>query len=303
MQISHYGIIFYAVILASFCCILNAVGLNLTWLLTVLAIIVGGAAMPVGLALLWDPMSTVAAIASPWTGLACGLIAWFVTTWKRSGTISVATTGDTTNAVAGNVTSFAVGFLMAVTLSYTFPAKYTSTDSRHIERSNKIRGLATLRAVEPMTEIIGSLTESENISPAEKMSPETKAQPGLPSSRTSNEIFDFHETAQNMQPMDSIAVRKGEKLAWAANAIFILVAVILVPFALFGTAYVYSRSFFTGWVVVSFIWVWVSMTICVIYPVVESTGALGEISTGLWRDVKALFGVKQAKAEGADDEC
>lgn len=45
VQISHFGIVIYALVLAAFCCILNAVGLNLTWLLTVLAIIVGGASM------------------------------------------------------------------------------------------------------------------------------------------------------------------------------------------------------------------------------------------------------------------
>ncbi|KAK3074965.1 urea permease [Teratosphaeriaceae sp. CCFEE 6253] len=93
VQISHYGIILYALVLAAFCSILNAVGLNLTWLLTILAIIVGGASIPVGLILLWGRMSTVAAVFAPWIGLVCGLIAWFITTWKRSGAITVATSG------------------------------------------------------------------------------------------------------------------------------------------------------------------------------------------------------------------
>lgn len=140
VQISHYGIVLYALVLAAFCSILNAVGLNLTWLLTILAIIVGGASIPVGLILLWKRMSTVAAIAAPWIGLVCGLIAWFVTTWKRSGAITVTTSGNTVNAVAGNITSWGVGWLMAVVLSLIFPAKYSSTDPRHIERSNKIQG-------------------------------------------------------------------------------------------------------------------------------------------------------------------
>jgi len=81
VQISHYGIVLYALVLAGFCCMLNAVGLNLTWLLTVLAIIVGGASVPVGLILLWKRMSTVAAVGAPWIGMACGLTAWFITTW------------------------------------------------------------------------------------------------------------------------------------------------------------------------------------------------------------------------------
>jgi len=43
-------------------------------------------------------------------------------------------------------------------------------------------------------------------------------------------------------------------------------------------------------IVVSFIWVWCSMSIVVIYPVLESTGALKDVSIGLWRDCKALVG-------------
>lgn len=304
VRVSHYGIVLYAVVLAAFCCILNAVGLNLTWLLTVLAIIVGGAAMPVGLALLWKPMSTVAAIASPWIGLACGLIAWFVTTWKRSGSISVETTGNTTNAVAGNVTSFGVGLLMAVILSHAFPAKYTSTDARHIARSNKIQGIVTPHAKEAPVSNAMSLDESGKAFTAEKTAaPKTMAQSESPPSPSRSEIVDFLETSQNMEPMDPVAVKKGEKLAWSANIVFILVAVILVPFTLFGTGYVYSKQFFTGWVVVSFLWIWMSMSICVIYPVVESTGSLRDISAGVWRDLKALFGVRKVKMGSGSNVC
>jgi urea-proton symporter len=85
VQISHYGIILYALVLAAFCCVLNAVSINLTWLLTMLAIIVGGASIPVGLILLWKRMSTVAAVAAPWVSdpTVVRIMAW-LTTMDRS---------------------------------------------------------------------------------------------------------------------------------------------------------------------------------------------------------------------------
>ena len=288
VQISHYGIVLYALVLAGFCCMLNAVGLNLTWLLTTLAIIVGGASIPVGLILLWKRMSTVAAIAAPWIGLICGLIAWFVTTWKRSGSITVETSGNTINAVAGNITSWGVGFLMSIVLSLAFPAKYSSTDPKHIERSNKIQGISVTPS--PPSEATEESPDEVKASPA----PETLVPTG-------NDIVDYLESKQ-MEPMDPAAVRKGERLARGFNLAFFAFAVILVPFTLFGTGYIYSRSFFTGWTVVSFIWVWVSMCICVIYPVVESTGALKEVSIGLWRDIKALPGTSRPKAQPSVNE-
>ena len=301
VRISHYGIILYALILAAFCSILNAVGLNLTWLLTILAIIVGGASIPVGLILLWKRMSTAAAIGAPWVGLVCGLTAWFITTWKRSGAITVETSGNTINAVAGNVTSWGVGFLMSGVLTLAFPAKYSSTDARHIERSNKIQGIApTTTSSAPDTPVPAAGHSPSAKDVEEKAGPEAAQPPSAPEPEaivpTGNEIVDFLE-AKNMEPMDPVAVKKGERLAIGANLIFFFVAIILVPFTLFGTKYIYSRAFFTGWVVVSFIWVWTSMTICVIYPVLESTGALRDISRGLGRDLMALFGGRKPKVE------
>ncbi len=306
VQISHYGIILYALVLAAFCCILNAVGLNLTWLLTILAIMVGGASIPVGLILLWKRMSTAAAIGAPWIGLICGLTAWFVTTWKRSGAITVETTGDTTNAVAGNVTSWGVGFVMAVVLSLAFPARYSSTDPKHIERSHKIQGIPVQRSAvgspvsEPSEKAGPPQEDTEKAGPPASDQPrsESMAESYVP---TGNEIVDFLE-AKQMEPMDPAAVKQAERLAIGANIAFGAIAIVLVPFSLFGTGYIYNRAFFTGWVVVSFIWVWVSMTICVIYPVVESTGALREISRGLWRDIAVLLGGKKGKACQAGNE-
>ena len=304
VQISHLGIVIYALVLAAFCCILNAVGLNLTWLLTVLAIIVGGASIPVGLILLWKRMSTAAAVCAPWIGLICGLTAWFVTTWKRSGSISIATSGNTTNAVAGNVTSWGVGFIMSGVLTLAFPAKYSSTDAAHIERSNKIQGIAATPGEpvtpnddekSPATSQTGKGKEAEADITSDKSvtQPATAPEPEsiVP---TGNELVDFLE-AKQMEPMDPVEVKKSERLAIGANTIFLAVAIILVPFTLFGTGYVYNKTYFTGWVVVSFIWVWVSMTICVIYPVVESTGALRDVSRGMWQDLRSLAGGKKPK--------
>jgi urea-proton symporter len=309
VAMSHSGIIIYAVILAAFCCILNAVNINLTWLLTVLGIIVGGASVPVGLVLLRKRMSITPTIASPWIGLCCGIVAWFVTTSRRSGSISVATTGDVTNAVAGNIASWGTGAVMALVLSLVFPKKYTSTDPAHIARSNKINGITTS----------GKATSNPaaNSDPESRADPSEKAPASPPGERekeagdiqpssapstlvtTGNELVDFLET-QQMQPMDPVAVKKGERLATIFCWLYFLIALILVPFTLFGINYVFSKPFFTGWVVVSFIWVWVSMCICVVYPVVESTGALRQIVKGVMADLGVLGGErKKVKRWGA----
>lgn len=256
VRVSHWGIGLYAVVLAGFCCILNVVGISLTWVLTVLGVIVGGAAIPVGMILLWEPMSTVAAIGAPWIGTACGITVWFVTAWKRSGAISVATTGDTTNALAGNLTSFGIGFIMAVLLTYLFPKK------------NPPEGTPTLTGI-PAN---GNKSESSEPASTEKQEkgPENLQSSEIGQASTRNDLVDYLES-DSVEPMDPILAKKATRISLIFNAIFLLGAVILVPFTLFGTGYVSSKTFFTGWVVVSMIWVWTSVLICVFYPVVSKT--------------------------------
>ncbi|KAL2279644.1 hypothetical protein FJTKL_13326 [Diaporthe vaccinii] len=296
VRMSHYGIIIFSVILASFCCILNAVSINLTWVLTVLGVIVGGASIPVGLILLWEPMSSVAALISPWIGTALGLVAWFVVTKLRSGSISVETTGDVTNAVAGNVTSCCTGVIMAFALSYLSPSKWGSAEANgdllaKIRLDKILQGIPTNSASDAavVDKHAGSdlekavkgpvVPEEENSNqPASDPAPETVVPTG-------NAIVDFLEASYS-QPMDAQQARVATRLAYGFNIAYWTVAMILVPFAFFGTEWEFTRAGFVGWCVVSFIWVWFSALICIMWPMWESRETMWAIVKGIFRDAR-----------------
>ncbi|BDD57786.1 urea active transporter [Monascus purpureus] len=295
VRVSHWGIALFALILAAFCSILNAAGVSLTWLLTCLGVLVGGAALSVGLILLWDRMSTVATVVAPWVGLGCGLIAWFITAWKRSNVIDISTTGDTTNALAGDVTSFGTGAVTAVILSYVFPGKRNSSNLGHVEQTSTVSGVSVQEPELQSKQVTTTEEKDATLSPPDAARYQAELQPKQAKLvSTGNELVDYLESKQ-IEPMDADLAKKSERLAMVANAVFFFIAVILVPFTLFGTKYIFSKPFFTGWVVVSFIWVWVSMIICVVYPVVESAGALRDISRGVWMDLRSLVGYRKGK--------
>lgn len=301
VRVSHVGIIIFSVVLASFCCILAAVGIDLTWVLTVLGVIVGGASIPVGMILLWEPMSSVAAIVSPWVGLALGMVAWFVVTFKRSGTISVATTGNVTNAVAGNVTSCCAGVLSAFVLSYLFPGKWGAAEAeRSVEAKTRLHkiiygvpkeeGSASNGAVGNVERANGSDVEKPEQKPpsltngdAEKQ-PASDPEPGtvVP---TGNAIVDFLEASYS-KPMDPEAARRATKLAYGFNIAYWVIAMILVPFTFFGTQWEFSRAGFTGWCVMSFMWVWFSACVCILWPLWESRETMKSIVKGIVRDAR-----------------
>lgn len=244
VKISHYGIAIYGLVLATFCCILNAAGLDLTWLVTVLGILVGGAAVPVGLVLLWPRMSKLAAIAAPWIGLAAGLMAWFVTTVKRSGVISIKTSGDTTNAVAGNIASWGTGFLMAIILTFLFPKHHVNTETKDIDRYNKIHGIALVRGQEtnPSPAESDKDSKANDQNTATPLDEKPKPQTTPPKKPTGNEVVDFLED-EYFEPLDPVLTKKGVRLAKAANVIFASIALILVPFTLYGTKYICTFPF------------------------------------------------------------
>ena len=139
-------------------------------------------------------MSTIAVLLSPWIGFFSGLIAWFVVTKLRSGPINVSTTGDPKNAVAGNITSWGVGFLCAVVLSLLFPSKFESTDEAHIARANKINGVAPTPS--PTTYTTAEGVVGEKTEPAGDPAPDTLV-------RTGNDILDFLE-AKHIEPWTTL---------------------------------------------------------------------------------------------------
>ena len=70
--------------------------------------------------------------------------------------------------------------------------------------------------------------------------------------RTGNEIVDFLE-AQHIEPMDPTEVKGATRVAVGFNVLFLIVAILFVPFLLFGGEWIFTRRMFIGWCVVSFI--------------------------------------------------
>jgi hypothetical protein len=266
-----------------FCCILNVAGIDLTWILTVLAIIVGGAAIPLGMILMWPRVSTIATIVAPWIALALSLTTWLVCTQLRSGSISVATTGIALNALAGNIVSVVSGPLLTILLTYLFPWKYEATDPVAIARNDKIMGRSRNVGGEASPPAL-VITNTQNSPTATTDDTEPEKQQALDQAppQIANALIEFHAT-NYIEPMDPDAIRSSTRLAVAFCIVFFLVAIILVPFSLFGSGWVFSRAGFKGWCIVSFLWVWCSMFVCVLWPLIESRDTILRILKELVR--------------------
>ena len=65
---------------------------------------------------------------------------------------------------------------------------------------------------------------------------------------------------------------------------------ILWPMPLYGTGYIFSKQFFTGWVVVGIIWIFCSFIAVVIYPAWESRATIMRVT-------RHMFGGKSSQGE------
>lgn len=70
-------------------------------------------------------------------------------------------------------------------------------------------------------------------------------------------------------------------MAKIVSAVLCLVFLVLIPFPLYGTGYIMSRKFFTGWTVVVFIWSWSAALLIWCLPVWQSREAFGRIIGGI----------------------
>jgi len=223
-------------------------------------------------------MSTVASLVTPWAGCALGMTAWFVTTYKRSGVVSVATSGESQNAIAGGATGFASGAVLSAVLTLLFPKQYQSTDPQHVARKHKVFGTAPSPDLHGEVELDQTPRES---SPASGTKSEVKGQLApVTNVEAAHDVVGFL-SENNIKPLHHATYLKAFRLALGANVFFFIVGVIIFPFTLFGIHYTASRSFFTGWLVVSFMWVWITMGICVIWPITESRTELALIFRGI----------------------
>ncbi|QDS69458.1 hypothetical protein FKW77_006062 [Venturia effusa] len=82
---------------------------------------------------------------------------------------------------------------------------------------------------------------------------------------------------------DPIRLKKAAYIARGITVFLFLALFIIWPLTMYGTAYQFSRKFFTGWVIVSLLWAFFSFFSVTIYPIIEGRHLLLS-----W--IRALFG-------------
>jgi urea-proton symporter len=224
--------------MAGFSTALFYIGIHMTYLYLLMGILVSSAVIPATLTLMWKRQNAVAATATPILGLFCSLITWLMIAKKESGSISVASTGANNPMLAGNVVALLSPLVFVPILTYGFG-----------EDNYDYESMRSIRKVDESDIAAGANMDLELV-------------PGA---------VDLHE---NEEHQEQSKLLHASKIAKGVTAGLTLVLLLIWPIPLYSSGYVFSKRFFTGWVVAGIIWLFFSFCCVGLFPLWQGRESL-----------------------------
>lgn len=71
---------------------------------------------------------------------------------------------------------------------------------------------------------------------------------------------------EELDPAEKALLDKYAKISRIITIVMAVCLLVLWPMTMYGTGYVFSKKFFTGWVAVGFVWIFFSTIMVIIYP-------------------------------------
>ena len=178
-------------------------------------------------------------------------MAWLVTAKRESGSLSISSTGANNLMLTGNVLALFSPWVFVPILTYGFGAdNYYYESMRSIRRSDD-SGVAAEANIE-----LELIPGGFNLSEAEEREEQSRLQ-------------------------------HASKISKTITVALTLVLLILWPIPLYISGYVFSKPFFTGWVVAGFIWLFFSLGCVGIFPLWESRNSLMRTLKAIMLDLNA----------------
>lgn len=235
MTISHLTVVVWTVCIAAIATGLSQTTIGVSYILTTTGIWTASMVFPMYATVLWGQQNVVAAGLAPTLGSVTAIASWLGSAYALEGAVTVDTTSAVLPLVVGNSVSLVSGAVYSVLLTFVFGSQEFDWDL-----------LKTgIRAVDD--------------SDVKGVTPEQLAQQ-IGSEKLSKE--------------EERSLVQAKKVGIVLAAVLFLVFVVLIPLPLYGTGYVFSKEFFTFWVVLTFGIAWSSALVILLLPVWQSRRTL-----------------------------
>jgi hypothetical protein len=306
VRVSHLTVIIHGVFITAISIALNYGGANMTWIGYLRPIISCPGILPMIFTLFWSRQTRLAAIVSPVLGFFTGLAVWLATTKSMYGHINITTTTNNYPALYAAIASFFSPALYSVVLSLYKPYKFDWREFLRIE-------LADEAQIHPPsdTSTLNDSSEEDNTQDPKHVAGSVKPVPGTPSEAThdSEKIAGDSEkippassprgleiSLDDIQhPFDEATLqelRRWLKIAWYMFVAIVLVTFVAWPLPLYRD-YIFTKSFFSGWVTVAIIWQFAAFGAVVVYPLYDGRRDIAIGAKGVWSSSKEYLRSKK----------
>lgn len=261
MMVSHASVVVFLYVMAGFAIGLYYANVPMGYLYELMGVIIGGAVLPSTMTLLLKHQNKVAATATPPVATALAIMLWLVCTKKQNKLVNLATTFLDNPMLTGNVVALLLPLVLIPVLTLAFGLqRFDWTALQQIERVDE---QAELVAAEGVTLNSDNSDNSGNSGNSED--------PALAPAKSPISVA-AHELA--LAHIDSAAAEQAHlhrsfKIALGICVFLAISLILLWPIPMYGSGYVFSKKFFTGWIVVLFIWAFFTAFVVCIGPLWE----------------------------------
>ncbi|CAE7007538.1 Solute symporter family transporter [Pyrenophora teres f. teres] len=267
--VSHMMICVFGLTMSVFACIWHAASIDLGWLFLVMGLLIGGAVFPTAFAITWRKQTRVAAISGCLSGLAAGLTAWLSTAKVYYGAINIHTTGLSYPTLAGNLAAIMTGLIVTTTITLIKPDNFDWEITRSI---NAVITDGLSHEDSPTPELSDSGEKGSVAEPTTQPAAMAELPP--------------HLAPTLEEPDDPSTLRRAFKLACISAFLLTFILDFLLPMPMFFSQYIFSKGFFTAWVIISFMWVFASSAISCILPIWETRGTFAMLFRKISQDFR-----------------
>jgi len=249
---SHICVIGFGVAMAAFSTGLYYIGVSMGYLYLLMGVIVSSAVLPAALTLLWRKQNKWAATLSPILGLACSLTAWLVTTKVQYGEITVATSGKNNPMLAGNVVALLSPCIFVPIFTFAFGADNYDYQSMALIRKGDDHDIA----------------DSEGIA---------------------LELIPGEGATAATAEEEAAKLNRAARISRIMTVLMTLCMLVLWPMPLYGSEYIFSKKFFTGWVTVGIMWLFFSAVCVGLFPIWEGRETLVHTTASIFKDLTGNY--------------
>ncbi|KAF7544245.1 hypothetical protein G7046_g9823 [Stylonectria norvegica] len=265
---SHFITVGFAIFASSIAVAFNHGGFSVGFLITAIGIFVDAAIVPMACTIMWRKQSWLAALIVPLMGSAAGIIAWFLTAHSHFGTISIDTLNQNLPLVAGNIMALTAPLVLTPLVTYLKPQNF---DWQIFKDEIK-------RGDDEHVTVDGHAVVTESPEAAAVMAAQEK-----------------HE-----EENDKILLTARNRAILLATFLT-LSFTILWPIPMYGSSYVFSKRFFTGWAVVLFIWAFLAAGIITLLPIWEGRSQVASVFRAILGRQPKVTRIDAVTREGETD--